>query len=459
VNRLVVSLALVACVAFLAAAPRAVAAAPGRGTYLVEIHAVPGLAGLRFVLDGQTVATRGGGVARIYVSRPGTYRLRATAAQESASGKRVRFSRWMDSVFEPTRSVNVRSPRTVLAVGFTVEYPVQLKFVDLKGRPIDSAQITSVTLTNSLGQSETFRGADARRWLLGSRVSRLVHGLNETEIQYGVDRVMVDGSNVVNTSQQRFYPARGDVIVIQLLFYSAHVSARDAFFGFPVGSAIQLVYPSGKVERYELGSGSQTTLQALPRGEYRISVDGPGMSFSRPLALSKDQEVNLEILSYLDVAVVLAFLTFLGFGLVLIGRPHLRHALRGRLTPPSASVKGSNVLQSRARSERRELAATERGHGDLRRGRRRRTEPESAGAPHPYVSSGFVVSSRPASQLPRRTTSTSAPSGTAPASWLRTTTATGRVLFGWILLGRVLFGWILFGGILFRWVLFRGEDD
>ena len=312
-------------------APAAIAGPQANQRYAIEIRTVPAFAGLRFSLGGQTVKTHGNGLARIFVNGPGTYTLAVPSEQRSSGGKQVRFARWLDDTFANSRTVVVRRKLTRLVAGFTVGYPVGFRFVDRKGNAIDPARIQSVTLGNSLGQKQTFSGTGGRRLLVGSRVARLLTGLSDTDILYSVERVMVDGMDVVNRGQQRFYPRKTPSLDIQLLFFAAHIQSRDGFFHFPIGSAVRLEYPNGKVERYRLGSGAQVLLPALPRGQYKITVEGPGLSITRPVDLSRDQEVDLAVLSYLDLAAAAVVIAFFALGLLLAGRPSLRSTLRDRI--------------------------------------------------------------------------------------------------------------------------------
>jgi hypothetical protein len=142
-------------------------------------------------------------------------------------------------------------------------------------------------------------------------------------VYHSVQRVIVDGSNVINRGQQRFFPVRERRPQIQLLFFSARFRARDALFGFPVGSAVRLEYPNGRRERFEFGSDSELTLDSLPRGDYEVDVEGAGVSFSRPLSLSRNQDLELEVVTWLDFAAALLLLTAIVLGLLLIGRPRL----------------------------------------------------------------------------------------------------------------------------------------
>jgi hypothetical protein len=68
-------------------------------------------------------------------------------------------------------------------------------------------------------------------------------------------------------------------------------------------------------------------LESLPRGDYRVSVDALGISSSRPIALSGDQKVRLQVISWLDVAIVLLGLLSIALALLYVRRPRRAAAL------------------------------------------------------------------------------------------------------------------------------------
>ena len=113
---------------------------------------------------------------------------------------------------------------------------------------------------------------------------------------------------------------------LRLLLFSARFEVRDALLGFPIGSAVLLEYPNGRVVRQALDADGELTLKSLPRGDYRVSVDALGISSSRPIALSGDQDVRLQVISWLDVAIVLLALGSIALALLFIRRPSARAA-------------------------------------------------------------------------------------------------------------------------------------
>jgi hypothetical protein len=313
-QRVVVALAIaVVCVLSPAIVGRAGASEPGPG--ILEIQTLPALPGMAFALDGQIAVSDLQGVARIQVERwPGVRDRIEVLNSDVSEGVRAKLARWYG---DPESSSRKR-----LTATFNVYYLVSPTFVDLEGNPVAPERITSLTLKSSHGVSLTFDDSQPQ-WLQGNRVVPLNNGLFVKDIYWNVESVVVNGSNVVNRSQQRFFPSRSGDVRIQVLFYSARFHAHDALFRFPIGSGVALQYPDKRIEHFKFDSSGELTLESLPRGDYKVSVDGPGISLSRPVAVSRDQDISLDVISYLDLAFLLFLAAAVGFGVVLIPRSSL----------------------------------------------------------------------------------------------------------------------------------------
>jgi len=308
----------VGAVLFLALHAGAAAAA---GNRTLEVRVLPKVAGIRLELDGRPFMTNEGGIARIGVVR-GTHRLSAPATGRAPGGLKLRFSRWGDSIFTRLRPVTVGEGVTRLELGFEVSRSVTFRYVDLHGGRVDPEVVDEVLLVSSLGARTRFRGVDDVHELGVSRPVRRIEGLEETPVQYSVDSVRVRGSNVVHRAQQRFFPRDRGSALIQLLFYSAKFSSRDAFFGFPVGKTIEIEFPDGRSDVHPLTPDTQLAL-TLPRGDYVVTVEAPGLKSPQPVALSRDQVVAVKVLTYYDIATTLLVLGSLALGLLAVGRPGL----------------------------------------------------------------------------------------------------------------------------------------
>lgn len=289
---------------------------------LIEVHTTPSLSDVKFALDGKVFSSDNYGVARIEVNKAGKYRLEVLPLEAKATDIQMAFGRWGDDYFQPTRDIEVPLDRP-LEVGFDVSYKVSQTFVDLSNRPVDPKRVTSVTLKGSNGTTYTFED-NLPHWLPAGRVIRLNNGLEQTKILYSVISVVIDGSNVVSQAQQRFYVNPNDVWPVQLLLYKASFTARDALFRFPVGSGIHMEYPDGDLQTITFGEDQKQTIDGLARGIYKVTVTGAqGIAPSTPIALSRNQNVELLVFSYLDIGVFVAIGLFLSMGLLLLGRPYV----------------------------------------------------------------------------------------------------------------------------------------
>ena len=289
---------------------------------VVEIHTVPPLPGMSFSLAGRRFTSDEAGVAQIEVNEPGSYVLEVLQPQVDNSEIRASFSRWGDDAFSPSREVVVPIDKPI-DIGFEISYRVSQTFIDLDGQPVDPARVTSLTFKGSNGTTHLFKD-NQPHWLLAGRVARLQNGLQETRILYSLMSVIIDGSNVVSQAQQRFQVNPNDVWPIRLLLYSASFSARDLLFPFPMGTGIRLEYPDGHNREFPFDSNRQIKVESLARGLYKVTVIGAkGIAPPTPIAMSRDQTMELMVISYLDMTSVSVLGVFLSLGLLFFGRPEL----------------------------------------------------------------------------------------------------------------------------------------
>lgn len=289
---------------------------------IIEIQTIPPLPNIKFSLDNQVFSSNAEGIARIEVEKGGMYRLELLTSEFADTNMQMEFSRWADDTFVPYRDIEVPLGKP-LQVGFEVSYQVSHTFVDRAGEPVDPARITSVTIKGSNGTTYTFED-NQPHWLLAGRVIRLNNGLEQTKILYSVIDVTIDGSNVVSKAQQRFYIEPNDVWSLKLLLYSARFFAVDALFRFPIGSGIEMEYPNGNVQTFLFDSTEEHFSQGLARGIYHVTVIGArGIAPPTPMALSRDQDVELLVLSYFDLGVMFSLGLSLALGLLYFGRPKI----------------------------------------------------------------------------------------------------------------------------------------
>jgi hypothetical protein len=260
--------------------------------------------------------------------------------------------------------------------------PVRFQLLDRFGQPVDPGLFQSMTLKRIDGAVFTLD----RRQLYGgpvmfraSRVVPLTGGLVSKALDYRIQSVMIGGNNVVNRAQQAFTPLTRRTMKVRVLFYSAKISASDRLFGFGIGSGIKLVFPDGAVQNVSFGNGHKLLLSALPRGNYRVSVHSWGLSAAQPLAITRDQVVELKVLSYLDIIVLITSVITIGVGLVVVGRSP------GRRAAANAEV-ATTLVESSAPAEESTVVATvqpQEAEGPRERPRTPKRKPRPSPKPIP----------------------------------------------------------------------------
>lgn len=281
---------------------------PRRPLAVVEIQTVPPLPGAVFLLDGGRLVADDRGVVRTTV-RTGNALHRLTVATTSAQqgGRQLEFARWgvpgeHDDELKPTMSSLAVRHNLRIQAAYRVSYLVSYRLVDPAGTPVARSRAGRVAFRSETGfVANSDSGGKVR--LPGIRPLSQNGTVVAKELVYDIQSVMVDGSNVIQGGSQRFRPAQSQQLDIALLLRTAHFSSHDLLFHRPMGTHLQLVYPDGTERREKLSAG-QVRLENLARGSYQARVDGAGISFLRPVALSRNQYVDLRVVSYLDLLVI-----------------------------------------------------------------------------------------------------------------------------------------------------------
>jgi hypothetical protein len=310
------------------AAPAA-AQAPSEGFPTLEavtFRTVPAVAGVRVRSAGETVRTDGTGFVTLTVRRTGPGYRDITAPRilptRLPSGKHARFG----GLFESGRTL-----------GISLYARTRLRFVDPAGERVPARRVTGARLASSNGARIQMTGS-VTPMLQGSRVRLTSTGVRSRPIEYAVDRVEVDGANVVHRAQRRFLPLRTARLRVPLLLYSARFVATDALFGGRAGTAVVLRAASGWTARIPLRNGTARAV-GLPRGQYQVEAEGAGYSVERTLWLSRDQVVGLLMVSYVDIAVGFGALATLALGLLGAGRLLRRRRLSRVSAAPTRSAR------------------------------------------------------------------------------------------------------------------------
>ena len=314
-RRVAVCLGIVAVLGTVAAPARA---APSYAPFeTVTFRTVPAVEGARLRSNGRIVRTDARGQVTLTVRRTGPL-IRDIEAPEVLptrlpSGPDVRF----DGFFQSNRTI-----------GLALYTRTRLRYVGPEGVAVPARKIAAAELQSTTGLTVRMKGARTPL-LRANHVALTRDGVRSRPVQYAVQSVEVEGGNVVNRAQQRFYPLKSPVVRVPLLLYAVRFTARDALLGGPTGNAVRLQYPNGRSVEIPLVHG-RASAAGLPRGEYKVRVEATGYSVERPVWLSRDQAVDLQVVSPVDFAIVFGGLASVAIALVVVGRPSLRRRLLRR---------------------------------------------------------------------------------------------------------------------------------
>jgi hypothetical protein len=308
-----VALALVAMLAMSGAAEAKRSQSTSR---ILRVHTIPPVPGARFQMSHRSFYANSKGVVTLDTSSL------PPAALQSELRDHVKV---YDRRLSPTAVAKFDRWFGRTTVSFNVFYRMSFAFRDLKGRPVDPSTVSTFLVKSRTGVRHVLKPGQPA-WLQGSRVVPFQGILVSKDIDYQTESALVDGNDVVNRAQQRFVPHKVRDVSLRLLFYSIHATSKDAIFGFATGSAIQIVYPSGRIATHSL-HGGQVRVPGLPRGNYKVKVEAHGISFTRPVSVSRNQEVELKVITWLDMVFAFLVLAGIAVGLLVARRPHLARKL------------------------------------------------------------------------------------------------------------------------------------
>jgi hypothetical protein len=220
-----------------------------------------------------------------------------------------------------------------LIVGLRTERLVRWTFLDRGGKEVEATHISSLVIKSNTGETRQLTGAALAKplWVAASRTQQTPQGLVSKPLYWSVSRVVVDGADVVNKGQQQFVPNETRGWTIELLFYRITVVGRDLLFGGTVGEGVELHRPDGSVVRTRMRDG-EAVLPTVPRGQYEVRVDGSGVSFLRPASISRDQTLEIQVITPADLTLIAGTLVLFAVSLLLVGRRRNAAALSRRVT-------------------------------------------------------------------------------------------------------------------------------
>lgn len=295
---------------------------------LFEVQTVPPLANVKIQVGDEMIRTNEQGIAKLVVQKVGVVPVTVLPYESTDPNLRAVFVRSLAKVFSTTTNINISNGK-VYQIGFELSYPVSQQFVEVtSGNTVDPKRITNITLVNSKGEVITLKDAGTQ-WYQANRIIRKNNKLVIAPVRYSVNDITVDGVNVVHRGQQRFTVKPDSTWSVKLLMFDVDIRVRDALFRSPTGNSVRVVGPKSQVRDVPLDAEGKLRLESLSRGVYTVTVQGaPGIIAPVTIAHSSKQEVEIQIISYLDIGVVGGAIISIALLALIVGSPALLKGLR-----------------------------------------------------------------------------------------------------------------------------------
>jgi hypothetical protein len=307
-------------------------------TVTLHVYTVPPVPGVELLFDGQPVTTDAAGVAVINTPyRLTGHTLKLVRPEWTSENGRIqtKFTIWRSPVPEqkhsPTITHLILRRNHAIQLGFRVSYQVNFSFVTNGNQSVPSNRISGVELRADGGYISSVAGGRTIR-LLGVQPVQEAGALVAHTVNYTLQSVMVDGSNVVNVGQQHVNPKQQQSAKFMLQLRQLTITAHDRFFGRHVGRAVVVTYPDGRRVSYRFNRAHQVVLTNLARGHYQVHIDGGGLLTSQAVVLSRNQIVNMPILTWPDIITLIVVLVVVAVVAVLRQRRGSRTANAGGQT-------------------------------------------------------------------------------------------------------------------------------
>jgi hypothetical protein len=283
-------------------------------TVTLHVYTVPPEPGVKLLFDGQPVTTDAAGVAVIYTPyRLTGHTLKLVRPEWTSDHGRIatKFTVWRSPVPEqkhsPTLTHLILRRNHAIQLGFRKSYRLTFSFVTTGNQVVPSSRVSGIVLRADGGTINSVTSGQTIR-LSGVRPVQEVGALVAHTVNYTLQSVIVDGSNVVNVGQQSVSPARQQSAKFVLQLRQLTITARDRFFGMRAGRVVVVTYPDGRRVSYRFNRAHQVVLTDLARGHYQVHVDGGGFLTSQAVVLSRNQIVSMPILTWPDIVAVIVVL-------------------------------------------------------------------------------------------------------------------------------------------------------
>lgn len=278
----------------------------------LTLQALPALPGITLAIDKKAYKTDANGAVQVEVGTAGYHTLSVSTVSQDPN-MRLSFVEWANGSPSTTIRYHLLGDET-LYMSFVTSFRTPLRIVDAGGNPIDTRWLGDV-LANGPGNTDVTLGANSgTEWLDLPAPSRTSLTGVPNNWHYSIALATYHGTSVANRGDSPFVPASGRTWVIKLRLYVLNVHVRRPIFGVGLSSVV-VTSQAGLRQAANLDAAGNATFNDLPRGEYVVTMVGPGYSLPVDITMTRNQSFEAPATSLEELFLALGSVVMIVVGL------------------------------------------------------------------------------------------------------------------------------------------------
>ncbi len=287
---------------------------------------VPPIPGVALEVGGQAYQTDSRGEVQVLVTSTQPINVHLKPLAGTDPDLRAEFIQWNDGITSQDRFINPTSGMRY-QIGFHISRPISAEVLS-GSQQVNPMRVREMVIISDQGVP-TSLAAGKTNWVVTSLVRRGQAGLEPQPVNYTLARLVVDDEVYALNNKRRLKLTAGGTVSTTVPFFRVQVVVKDALFGTPIGTRLQVLQPDGRVDEVAIDANGVAQLPELIRGNYSLKLLGAGaLNTQMPTYLTSERTIDMLLVSYTDMGLVGGALAGLVGLLIVAGHLFARSASR-----------------------------------------------------------------------------------------------------------------------------------
>jgi Bacterial Ig-like domain (group 3) len=268
----------------------------------LRVGTVPPIAGVALEVGGQAYQTDSRGEVQVLVTSAQPINVSLKTLNTTAPNMRAEFIRWNDGISSQDRLINPTNSMSY-QIGFHISRPISAEVLS-GSQQVNPVRVHEMVIVSDQGVP-TSLAAGKTQWVVTSLIRRGEEGLEPWPVNYTLARLVVDNEVYPMNNKRRLKLATSGTVSTTVPFFRVQVVVKDALFGTPIGTKLQVLQPDGRVDEVAIDANGVAQLPELIRGNYSLQLLGAGaLNTQMPTYLANEKTIDMLVVSYTDMGLV-----------------------------------------------------------------------------------------------------------------------------------------------------------